>query len=302
MKLINYISSLLPVFGKSQLLESLRITRGNYAEMIGELSSTEAYFKGMKFKSQEARDFTSTYNSLVKDRPSGSNFVTHFIESIPLIIKNLDFIESMVSESLEANIAGKGITYRTATLIQMVEALEFTGRYGVKLINYIYVSEVNAERAAQPNDSTEPTTPFEIAELEWISEGMVPYCVAMNAITKAQGDVEKMITDIPEIVITDTNYGTLSRTLGEKSIDPMNFEATRGFRFNPIYHIKMARAENAHQRYLETKHTLQVLKLRKLQLEKARTGKSDARLEREIAALQSRIAETSQMISEMEGK
>lgn len=302
MKLINYITSLLPVFGQSQVLESLRITRGNYAEMIGELSSTEAYFKTIKFKSQEARDFTSTYNSLVKDRGGSANFVTHFIDSIPTIIKNLDFIEAMVTGSLEANIAGRGITYRTATLLQLVEALEFVGRYAVKMMNHIYIAEVNAEREGSKTENTELTPPLEQAELEWIQEGLIPYCVAISAVTKNAGDVEKMINEIPEIIVSDTNYTTLSRTLGESKIDPMNFEATRGFRFNPIYHIKMVRAENAHQRYLETKHTLQILKLRKLQLEKARSGKSDARLEREIAALQSRIAETSQLIAEMESK
>ena len=294
MKIQAYLSSLLPSFGRERVEEDLRVTRTEIKDITQPAYELAAQgFKGHKFKSKELDDQLATFGRMVKGR--GGNIVEVISNSLVDVLKNLDEVEALINKTYSQEVAGAGLTYMKANLLQVAEAIAFVSKYARRFLLYVYVCET-----AQYEDSgtsiAESLTP---AESEWIKANFVSFCTALNVVSGNPDHMRKAINDIPDIVVTSENVSSLSSTVGEKKLDPFQMKLIP-IVLNPVYHIGMFVAEYQADRYKAAKEELKLVQLRKLNLERVSQGKPDAHVQKEVNYLEQRIQGLNYKIAKME--
>lgn len=297
MKIMDFISSLLPSFGKNRVLEDIRITRNELNEITHPAYKTAVnVFKGWKFKSEKVLAYFKVFDTFVK-HPSNENYVMVVECSIADIVHNLTHVEDIINKTFNEDVGAGGLTYQKANLLQFVEACAFVSKYARKFLNFIYICETEQYEEAK----TSLSVSLSVAELKWLDEQLIPFANAFAIITKKQTDIEKLIDLVPDIEITNDNAKTLESTIGITKLDPFNFGLVAGF-MHPVYHFRMMIAEWQADRYKEAKEEMRLLSLRKLNLEKLADGKPDANTQKEIQYLETRVQDLTYKIAQMEEK
>lgn len=297
MNFLTYLKSLLPIIGKDTILESLRVIRGGYSSAGASLQPISDLFKQHKFKDTYVSGLNETYMRGISDANGAKNMVTHFAQSLPNVMANIELLEKLIEGSIEESIATQSVTYKNANLIRLCDAVDFALIYGITLINFIALRETN--EAKKQIDGAEPAEDLPQPVLDSIQENFTAFVKVMSIFSLPVSDVKKSLENIPEALVDETNYGQLAKAMGKSKTDPLNLENIKFFNGNPFMTIGKWRAERSNAKYRLAQETLQQLKLRKMQLEKALDGKQDAALERQIRATQSRIDELTRKIEEM---
>ena len=298
MNFFTYLKSLLPIIGKDTILENLRVIRGSYSTAGPTMVPISDLFKKHKFKDTYVAGINNTYLNGISDSNGAKNIVTHFVQSLPNVMANIELLETLVEGGIEESIATNNVSYKNANLIRLCDAVDFALMYGITLINFIALRETN--EAKKLIDDTEQSEDLPQPVLDNIQNNLVPFIKVMDIFSRPVSDVRKSLEDIPEVLVDGNNYGQLAKAMGKTRVDPMNLENIKFFNGNPFMTLGKWRAERANAKYRLAQETLQQLKLRKLQLEKALDGKQDASLERQIRATQSRIDELTRKIEEMD--
>lgn len=296
MKIPTYIQQLLSVFGKGGLLEDLRYARAQYSQ-LPELLARMDKALGNRFKSPEMKRFHSVFTGVIKGNSKG--VFGYLSANNANVIDTIDALEAIVSGEFEDKIAAKGLNYKKANLIQLVDAITFSSRYTVKLLTFALKNEVSAVRDEKKMPHSE-STDLVPAERDWMEKGLLPFCAVVNIITKPVANTVDRLELIPDILADDNNYNTLKNTIGEVKLDPFMFNAM-AFSWNPIGAYRMNRAEAKVARTREAETELAMTRLRLLQYERAAQGKEDPAIEREINYLQSLADELSRELAKLSG-
>lgn len=294
MNISKYLKSLLPSFGRAEVEEDIRITRAEIKEFTQPAYTQAAQmFRGWKFKSKVLEPQFDTFGRMVK-QSSGHNPVETIAAAWPLVLENLESAEKLVTAHVGDTVAGAGLTYLKANLLQFVEACAFTSKFARKFLNYVYVCETSEydEGGASVAESLAP------AEIEWIKANFVTFCQAFNIVTGQPQKIRSQLENIPDIEVTEQNASHLAVTQGSK-VDPMHMGLIPVW-MNPIYHVGMFVAEWQADRYKQAKEELKLVELRKLNLEKLAAGKPDAAVQKEIQYLESRVEGLAFKIQKME--
>lgn len=295
MKISNYIQSLLPSFSKDRVLEDCRMTRTEIKEItLPMYDSATTLLKGYKFKSDTLKGDVITFNRLVKG--NGNDLIVGIQKGLKAALENLDEIEALCDKIYNEDVAGLGLTYMKANLLQFTECLSFVSRYSRKYLRWVYVVET-AENIEDEVDLTDSMMP---AEIEWLRANFVNFCSALNVVSLPTTKVTKALNEIPDVVVTEENAKTLPATLGESKIDPFAMGLIP-IALNPIYHIGLFVAEWQANRYKAAKEEKKLVELRYLNLKRVLDGKRDARIEKEIEVVERRLNDLNYKIAKMEG-
>jgi len=295
MKIGNFLASLLPSFGKDQVLEDCRLTHGEIKNgTLPAYESAAPLFRGWKFKSDKLKSQFAVFS-----RVSGlsGNFVDAVLKGLKQTNENLDAVEEMISKTYNEDVAASGLTYLKANLLQFVESAGFVSKYARKYLDYIYALETS-EVGDEESRSAAMETMLK-AHTDWLDANFLAFATAISITATPTNNLRKVLGNIPDIVVTADNAQTLSATLGQAKLDPLQFGLIPVW-MNPIYHIGMAVAEWQAGRYKEWQEELRLIQLRKLNLERVSAGKHDAKIEKEIAWLSSRRDELSYKLQKME--
>lgn len=292
MKFDEFIKKLLPVFGRDRLSEDIRITRGELTDLIPVYTDAAKFFKNWKYKSEEVISLNAAIRAPAG--PKASNPVVLIAELLPQVLDSLVRVEEMIATNLASNVSGKGLTYKQASIIQFIDVVTLISKYARKYLNYVYVYESAQfkESGLEPRDSIPP------AETRWIEERAHDFGVALTIAQREPQAVVEAITAIPEIEVANSDFQSLTRTIGPTSLDPLKFGFVAA-RTNPIYFLRMIVAEYQVARHKEMREELSVLQLRKINLEKLKAGRADANLEKQIVVVESRIQSVSYELSKM---
>ena len=294
MKIMNFINSLLPTFGKNRVVEDLRLLRTEIIEHTEPAYNTASrLLSKWKFKSPQIIELSNTFNRMVKS--GNKNLITTISESWPDILKNLTHAEELVDKTLNIEVVGASMTYSAVNLLQFCEAVGFVSKYARKLLLYIYISETSI--FDYENSNLEKN--LSKVEVEWINTNLVSFCTAFNIVSGKPEQIQKQFSNIPDAVVTNDNVKTLSATIGEDKIDPFHLNLIPIW-MNPIYHVGMFVAEWQAERYKAAKEEVRLLQLRKLNLEKLSEGKPDAKLQKEIDYMETRIQGLNYKLDKME--
>lgn len=292
MKIKDLLSKLLPTFGKDTLLEDIRITRGSLEQLLDIYDTAASEFKNWKFKSSEVKSQVNTFKSMVD---GSGNPIVDIHKHLPTVLKNLDVAETIAAKILNGQVAGKGMTYKQAILVQYCDAIFLVEKYARKWLNYVLVHEsAEFKENGLPVDEAIPAP-----DAEWIKKTFVDFCIAFKATTEAPDKVEKKMDELLDIDVSSSDAESLSKTRGPNATDPfkLGFIATKA---NPIYFVRMVIAEWQVRRFKESKEELAALQLRMLYLKRLQEGRPDAATENKIRYLESRIQKLTAELADME--
>ena len=286
---------MLPSFGKDRIIEDIRITRSELAELAVIYKDAGELMRKTKFTQAVVVAMLEQFKRVVGT--GSDNMIVYIDKNLKLVIDNLTAAENMVVKSLNSTIAASGLTFRQATVIQYVNLIHFVNKYARKLLHYIYV----VESSQYEQDPKEALKALSKPDQAWLEENFLAFCNAFKSATFTTDDVASKMDDIPEAVINETTSRTLNNTVGPAKMDPLKL-GFAGSWMNPIYFVRMIIAEWQVKRYQVSKEEIAVLRLRRMQLENQRDGKENAKLEKEIAYFESRIQTLSYELAEVEKK
>ena len=295
MDISKYVKSILPGFEKDRVTEDIRVTRSEIKDvLVPAYAGADKAMKSWKFRSEAMGLRIETWNSLVKFGGS-ANIVCTINKGIPLMLENLDGIESLINRTYSEDVMATGLTYLKAQMLQFVECLVFVSKYARRFLNYVYVYETSMLEGFS-GDVADSLSP---AEIQWIEANFVNFCTAFNIVVGEPHKVEAALKDIPDIVITDENAKTIPATMGIGKVDPFQMRFIPVI-LNPFYHIGIRVAEWQAKRYKAAQEELRLLQLRKLNMERLQQNKPDVKLTKEIQYLESRIQGLNYDIAKME--
>lgn len=292
MKFLDYIKTLLPVFSKDNITKSCELTQASLSQhTIPAYSTAETLWKGQKFKSTEAKDYVAYY-----ERSVGINRSEGFIGSIhSALVNGLTILNALNDDTKttysdkEANIS---MTYLKTTVIRLIEACEYANTYSRRLLNYIYY----VETAVVDDDNSAPLSP---AEIKWIKDGFMDFCLSIKMMKMDVKVIRAHLENLPNATITELTEKTFSSTVGLGKLDPFQLRHLSA-RTNPFYLFGMWEAEMQAEKYKTAKAELELLQLRKYNLEKQQSKEPDAKLEKEISYMQNRVSGLIYNIDKME--
>lgn len=294
MKNDQYLESLLPSFSKERVTEDCRLTRAEIKDTSLPLYAvTNAAFKGHKFKNAEVQNMQDVYNRMVKGHTGG------LLEGVEKALKqtlvNLDEVEKLIEQVYNEDVAGAGLSYLKANLLQFTEWASFTSRYSRKLLIYILI----LESAEFPESGSNISEAMEPAEIEEIKANFIHFCTALNVVAQPHAKLQAALANIPDIAITKENVNTLKATMGSDKIDPFAVGLIPIW-LNPIYHIRMEVAAWQADRYAATKEEKKLVELRVLNLKRVQANKPDAATQKEIAYSESRLSKLNYKLQQAE--
>ena len=293
MKVLNFLTSLLPSLKKERIIEDLRLTRAEITEHTAPSYKTaDDLLKNWKFKNPELEKYLDIFNRMVKTK---GNYVSTVEASWKDILENLDYVEEQIAKTYNEEMAASGYTFLKANLLQMAEAYAFVSKFARKFLIYIFICETSVLDDGQ----TTITGSLSPVEVQWLQSNFVSFCTAFNIVAGKPQMIQKEMASIPDIVVTNDNVHTVSATLGTNKVDPFQLGLVPIW-MNPIYHVGMFVAEWQAERYKAAKEEVKLLQLRKLNLEKLSEGKPDARIQKEITYMETRIQGINYKIDKME--
>jgi hypothetical protein len=292
MNFLEYIKTLSPVFGKTNVTKSCELSQTSLSQhTIPAYASASTLWKGQKFKSETTSDYVKWYEKSV-----GLNRTENMFTSIHLALVNgltiLNLLSDTSKNSYSESEANISMTYFKTTVVKIIESCEFASTYARKLLNYIYFLEtevVDVDHGSSPSP----------AEIKWIKDGFMDFCLCINTMKLDPKIIENHLNNLPNATVTELTEKTFSTTIGMNKMDPMNLRHLSA-RINPFYLIGMWVAEYQAEKYKTAKAELELLQLRKYNLEKQLEKTPDAKLEKEIAYMQNRVTGMIYKVNKME--
>lgn len=294
MKLVEYAASMLKTFSKQTVIGDARQTREEFEEMTG--PAYEGALKVFARRKLTNPDLLRLQDSFDSIHPHAKENIIVSIEAgMKPLIANMKALEEVIDRTFNNEIAGVGLTYRKANLLQLLEGYAFVSRYARKILNLAYVAEtasLEAKAAGGRAEDAKDEIAAQIlpADIDYLKQNIVYFanlfCVA-SGIGKHK-DPMKAITEIPDVEVTGGNASIMTATMGKDKVDPFSFGLIP-YWLNPVYHIGVIYAEWQTARYNAAEEELRMLQLRKLKLEKRLEDKHDAQLEQRLDYMRKRV-------------
>lgn len=291
MNFLSYIKSLVPTFTKNKVIESCELTQDSIKEhTLPAYTAAADLFKGTKFESKMISGFQRHYTSEVDNNKAG------MIASIKGALENslliLDAIKEESVTTYSENEINISLTYLKTTILKIVEACEFANVYSRRLLNYIYIEESSALDGSDDNKMS-------AAEIKWLDDNFLDFCLSIKVMKYDVKTIRQGLLQLPDANITELTEKTFISTLGANKLDPFQLRFI-SVRANPIYFFGMMLASYQADKYKAAKSELELLQLRKLNLQKRQEKAPDAKLEREIAYMQNRVTSLNYKLSQLE--
>lgn len=293
MKIKKFITSLLPTFEKGRVTEDIALLKSELKDQtLPIFKEATNRFVTTPMASSEAKKFDRVFNSYVKMRGT-----RNYIETITKIFENLDQnyskIETAVARAYGSDISVSGMTYLRANLLQYIEAVGFSLRYSRRLL----IWTIHQEQLHSKTDGG--AEPMSKAEIKWFEKNQNTFLYCMRVLNTVKGDLDKVLADIPDMIIVPEDVEAMEKTVGNTKLDPMNLGIIP-IAMNPIYHIRMAVAEWQVNRYNLAKEERKLLELKLLSMKESAQGNNDPKLQQNIEYTEGRLQKLNRKLAEME--
>lgn len=295
MKILSYIKSLLPRFGKDRMVEDARIALAELQSVtLPSYREAEKFFDAHRFESEEAKNVEAVFARSVK-MGRGENLVSAIRKGLEKTIEFHKVIEEAIDDKFQEDVVIGGVTVLKLNVLRSLEMITFSVRYAAKLLNYLYI----VETAAIGGDDRYIRNSLSPAEIEWVQKALLDFTVCFGAITKSRKEVATILESLPDVVIGEDSLAAVA-TLGEARVDPFNIRLMSGFSSSPIYRIRMIVAEYQANKYKQGQELKTVLELRLLNLQSLVDQTPNASIERQIDYTQSRIDKLGSQLRKVE--
>lgn len=302
MNILTFLSGLtgkLGVIGKNEVAKTcelnLRMLRDN---TIPAYVSAEEYFSKQKPKSSDVTAIVSLYKRGVRGgAPDFFEGVLEGMRSAESWLVGLEKKSETLFADQEATLA---LSYEKATYLRIAASIGFATEYARRLLNHIYILEtIERDDSQRLEDYQTP------AEINYLSAHQSDFFLVLTALLVKFSKVEEMLADMPDATVTELTEKTFPHTLGAKKVDPLGFNGfvmpyDLSVKWNPFYLLGTCIASFQVSQFKAAEAELELLRLRKLNLERLNEKKPDAKLQAMIAKLEERVGTLRYEISKME--
>lgn len=291
MNIAKFLSTLLPSFGRERVLEDLGCTlRELEGKVLPEYRQLTRDLQGFHYQNKQVLFLQSTFKANY-----GGEMLSSIYKALPAVLANVQKLEAMANDAFNKDVAAAGLTYKSATVLQLVEYASFISKYARKLAVFVMTAESLelAKREATLGEAFPP------AQEKWVTSNMVHFCVALKAMTMPTAQLVESLLNLPEAIVSHDGEQGLVAQLGADKLDPFKTRLVPLW-MNPVYHVGMFVAEFQAWRFKEAEEEMQLLQLRRLNLLRLKQGKQDALLDQQIEKCERRINDVSYKLAEME--
>lgn len=301
MTISKFVKAMVPSLTKNQVLEDIDTTIAEINETVIPAYSS-AFEAGMftdKYlpKSKWMKDKYKSFQSAGFNRRDSLFPMIH--ATMSGLVVRLEWIRKQLKTEPGTSIVADGITYKSATMLQLVSAAAWYVKYSRQFLLASYSYEIPEYYTKANSDVYDP--PFSPVELKQINASFPNFMNMMVIFVKPRDDTFKAIESIPDFAV-DEKLEESSTAFGVdySRLNPMNIGFIP-YQWNPVYHVKMFVADWQHDRYLGAKEEKVALELRLLALQRAKdSGVSDPNLEHTIAENTKRLMRLNKKIADVE--
>ena len=300
MNILTYIKNLVHHFGKNQVQKSCEIAIDSLkAHTIPAYVSASELFKINKIKNKETLSYVDDYRRLVGLK-NNATIIDSILDGLNKAVEVLEFVSSKSDSLYSEHESNVGLTFQKATYLQLASALTFANDFSRKFLNVVYILETeNADKDSSLKDHITPI------ELSFVQSNFINFCTVMAVLKKDISKIEASVDSLPDAIVSDTSTKAFDSTLGEAKMDPLGFRnftipINVSVSWNPFYMFAMMYADFQNASYKAAKEELQLLQLRKVNLEKINEKKPDARIQQEIQYLGTRVSGLNYEVSQLE--
>lgn len=202
MQLINYITDFVKSkLSKNQLRDRIRTTIQKLEESVipalGEVRSQKEFERP---KSKYAINMLKMFAILLPSnmRSQGTSVYFRSCErGFSNAVKLLQLLEDAVNKEMPDNLYVDGITYSKATILRLVDVLDFMADYASRQLLYMVAAESNA-RGLDANS----TRPFSKTEEALINANQDGYFKALQMVQADPKEIMRKINALPEQLLT----------------------------------------------------------------------------------------------------
>ena len=295
MSIFNFVKKLLPRIERRTVAEDLRTTEKEADGIVMPAWDAAAtYFKINKLSSDEAHEMAMLFyrNFDLRGASKSPNFIQDIERRLPVMHKNIKFLQNVLDTQLEADILTDGLTVRSAFVLRSASNLSLITRYMLALLNYLYTVE-----AKHFDVSLEPGLEICKAEMKYVDANFVRFVKLFSEYTVP---LEDIVGKLPDIFLSKQAENAVKGSIASNSVDPFSQSGVSGFVGNPIYRIRLIYAKWQNDRYESAKAKKQQLELRLLYLQMQKDETTDPIVVKEIERLQARIEGHDRYLREVE--
>lgn len=287
MRLPLWLSTLLPTFAKSRVLDDITTARKELAgNVVPAMQNAAKNYSKRKFKDKWVLSFEQRFSTRHRANYRG-NFITPVAEISENALEILNVAEKLVSTRFEQDIVRDAMRLLTANTLQLVEAIEFFSQYSMRLL--LVATNLEVIAASQYADIAGPDAPT-AGEMKWLEDNFNSFMAAVDTLSTPSAEVERKLDGIPDVIVSPDTAARVESSLEYSKTDPLRLNLISA-RFNIIYRARLAIAEWQEERLQVAIESKRLLEFRLIQLQNAEAGKDDARLQKQIDYTQKRIEE-----------
>jgi len=291
MQIFNYLKGLFHRITRGQIKASCDLVIESLQKhTLPAYAQAGSLFKLRKISSKEGQDLIMQYKKQVRSMKGATTMVDSIHEILENTIKLLTSIGEK-SDTLFNDVESTlGMTFQKAMYLRLISAATFADDFSRKVLNYLYVVET---AHLDPKDLVLANT-ISPAERTYVVDNFANFALVMSILDNDVAEVLKQVDELPDAVVSEQSEHVLGGSLGLRKIDPLGFHGlalpvTVGVKWNPFYLIGMLYSDFRAAQYKCSKEELDLLQMRKLNLEKTYAKKPDARLQKQIEYMADRV-------------
>lgn len=284
MNLLSYVQSLHARLSRPEIAKTIELTLDEVRKYtLPAYASAESVFTTFKFQSSDAKAYAMDFRRMA----GGGEMIGTIHGAFTNALSLLSTLEANVDMLFADQEASTALTYQKATYLQVVSAISFASGYARKFLNHLYILET----ASAGETDVERQSP---AEIDYVVSYFNAFCACVKVMLLDFANIEKGISAMPEAVVSQLSEQTLPHTLGKAKMDPLGLQGftipiSVSVKWNPFYLIGTVIASIQVACYKAAKEELDLLQMRKLNLERLHEKKPDARLQQEIEHMSARV-------------
>ena len=290
--LFDYLKKLFPRVGKGELLRDIEDAKKSLIETT--IPMTQAANDILRLRDKNSpmfEKFNEIFHSRLNLRKD-PNFLPSLIKLLENSLKNLQFVEKRVKETLEESNYNDHISAEKAQLIRAATSISSISDLTIQSLDNLLRAE---------NATHEKSLAFSAKEEEALVKDWQKLCHLLSAFAREPATFEKSFKTIPDVVITPENMSQVEGMYA-RSIDPFGEAEAAGFTLHPIVGVRELIADFLIWRYDRQRKTRTLFESRIQMLRLQQQGDNTAALEKQIGYYEDQIVKLTDKINAFEKK
>lgn len=296
MSIESFVKTLLPSIDRSTVLEDAATTIEELRECTipPYMATVEAkmFLGDYQFQSDWMAKRDKEYRT--RFRNSSAGMVNTIAATLAVVLKRVEFSQSLLEKEMTHDLARDGITYPKATAVQILELGSFYSRYARRFLLMCYACEI-----PEFNSEISKERPFSNIEVKQLEEQFQSFLSVTEVFSRSDKDFSSAITSIPDMLVDLHDEAISHAVAGTGNLNPMALGFISHV-WNPVYHIRMAIANWQDTRCKAAEEERKALEYRLVQLRMAMNGENNAAIEKQIAYTERRVMNLNLQIAKLE--